>query len=178
MPDYERLADELELCEALTAGFVNSIVRAARQIPDDRWNWSFGEQTPTAREICEHTFMWLWCDRQQMTVPDRERHLPVPDLPGDREGTIRLLVEEADAWRSVVRSLTPEELDEMRESWPGETRTVRSFFFHMGQHIIFKAGQIWMLHYGLGLDGSQLYTAPHPSDYGFPEAPPWPSPRS
>jgi len=177
-PDTEHLQNELEAFEVMTAGYVGSILRAARQIPEDKWNWSFSERTPTAREICEHTFAWLWCDRQQMTLLDRSLHLPTPDLPSERESMIELLADEGEDWRRLVRSLTPEQLLDERESWDGDTSNLRSFLFHMGQHVIYKAGQIWMLNFELGLDGAEPYDAPYPNRYyGFADAAPWPSPR-
>ncbi len=177
-PDFERLQNELEVFELMTAGYVGSIVRAASLIPDDKWNWSFSERTPTAKEICEHAFVWLWCDRQQLCVLDRSLHRPTPDLPSDRETMIQMLKAEAQEWRSLVRSLTLEQLQEERKPWEGETRLVRSFLFHMGQHVIYKAGQIWMLAFDLGLDGPEPYDAPFPNRiYGFKDTPPWPAPR-
>src|ERR1041385_7854372 len=103
-PDIEALRCELEVFEVMTAGFVGSILRAARSIPAEKWNWSFSERTPTPREICEHTYVWLWCDRQHMTVLDRAKHRPTPDLPKDRDALLELLQQEADIWRELVRS--------------------------------------------------------------------------
>ena len=178
-PDFDQLRSELETLELMTADYVRSILRAARLFPDDKWNWSFSERTPTAREICEHTFVWMWCDRQQMTVLDRGQHRPTPDLPDDRQAMIRLLQNEADEWRRLVRSLTPEKLNEEREPWAGETRVIRSFLFHIGQHIICKAGQIWMLAFELGFDVDGPYDAPYPNRiYGFADVASWPSARA
>lgn len=179
LPDHSRLSSELEVFELMTAGYVGSIVRAAKLVPDDRWNWSFSERTPTARETCEHTFLWLWCDRQQLTVPDWSLHGPSPELPPERASMIQLLESEALEWRRLIQSMTPEELSQERQTWDEEFRPVRSFLFHMGQHVIYKAGQMWMLAFELGLDGSGPYTAPHPNDYdGFPGVAPWPAPRT
>ena len=176
--DLEHLQSELEVFEIMTAGFVGSIMRAAQGIPEDKWNWSFSERTPTPREVCEHTFAWLWCDRQQMTVPDRSLHRPTPDPPPARDSMVRLLEEEAMEWRRVVRALTPEMLLDERESWNGETRNIRSFLFHMGQNVVYKAGQIWTLAFELGLDGSGPYDAPYPNRYyGFTDFAPWPGRR-
>ncbi len=162
----------------MTAGFVGSIVRAAHQVPDDKWNWSFSEGTPTPREVCEHTFLWLWCDRQQVTVFDRSLHRPTPELPSARVPMIRVLEVEGEEWRRLVRSLTTAQLLDERESWDGEFRNIRAFLFHIGQHVIYKAGQMWMLCYGLGLDGTGPYAAPHPNEiYLFPDVSPWPAPR-
>jgi hypothetical protein len=178
MVDLDHILSELELFEMMTADYVGSIVRAAKAIPDEKWNWSFSPMTPSAREICEHAFVWLWCDRQQLTVADRDLHRPTPDLPGGQEATISLLVGEAEEWRRMVRSLMPEVLSDLGVPWPGETRTVRSFLFHAGQHIIYKAGQIWMLYFGLGLDGNAPYSAPYPNNiYEFADCAPWPASR-
>ncbi len=177
-PDAEQLQSEIEVFEVMTAGYVGSIVRAAKSVPGEKWNWSFSPQTPSAREICEHTFVWLWCDRQQMAGLDRAQHRPTPTLPENQEAMIRLLMEEAAEWRRLVRALKPEDLDQQREPWPGETRNIRSFLFHMGQHVIYKAGQMWMLAFGMELDGSGPYSAPYPNEmYGFKDQPVWPSPR-
>ena len=177
-PDIDHLQDELEAFELMTAGYVGSILRAARAIPAEKWNWSFSERTPTAREICEHTFAWLVCDRQQMTVPEASRHEPTPDPPADRDAMVALLENEAREWRKMVRSLTPDRLLEVREPWQGYPRNLRSFLFHMGQNVVYKAGQIWMLAFELGVDGDGPYDAPYPNRfYGFEDSSPWPSPR-
>lgn len=177
-PDFERLETELEMFELMILGYIGSILRAASQIPDNKWNWSFSERTPTAREICEHTFVWLWCDRQQMTVLDRSLHKPTPELPTEKKQMIELLERERSEWRCLIRSMSADQLIEERESWDGEMRLVRSFLFHMGQHIVCKVGQIRMLFFELGLDGGEPYSAPYPDTYyGFTKTKPWPSPR-
>ncbi|MEI7986535.1 MAG: DinB family protein [Armatimonadota bacterium] len=177
-PDFERLHTELETFELMILGYIGSIVRAASQIPDDKWNWSFSERTPTAREICEHTFVWLWCDRQQMTVLDRNHHRPTPELPTEREQMIKLLESERSEWRKLIRLMSADQLDEERETWDGDMRLMRSFLFHIGQHIISKVGQIYMLFFELGLDGGEPYKAPHPNKYyEFTDSKPWPAPR-
>lgn len=177
--DFDRLHSELEVFELMIADYVGSITRAARLIPDDKWNWSFSERTPTAREICEHTFAWLRCDRQQIMIPGWSLHQPTPDPPADRVHMIELLSEEAQEWRKLIKSIPPELLDEERECQPGDMRLVRSFLFHMGQNVIYKAGQIWMIAFELGLDGEGPYVAPYPNIlYGFADVDSWPSPRS
>jgi hypothetical protein len=178
MLDLDQLQDELQVFEVMIAGYVGSVLRAAKLIPDDKWNWSCSEGTPTAREICEHTFAWLYCDRQQMTVADRSQHGPTPDPPSERASMIRLLEEEAAEWRKLIRSLTPDQMLVDHETWDGEMRNVRSFLFHMGQNVIYKAGQIWMLCFELGLDGVEPYAAPYPNHiYKFANAAPWPATR-
>lgn len=178
MSAHSNPKSELEVFEWLVAGFVGSLLRAAGQIPADKWNWSFTTTSPTPREICEHTFLWLWCDRQQMLVLDRSQHLPTPPLPADREEMMSLLRSEGEEWRTLIRSLSPEQLDEERDPWPDETRNIRGFLFHMSQHVLPKAGQMWMIHYGLGVDGEPTYSAPHPNDYyQFSGVAPWPSAR-
>lgn len=177
-PNSECLTNEIEVFELMICGYVGSILRAAHTISDEEWNWSFSERTPTSREICEHAFMWLWCDRQQLTVLDRTLHRPTPNLPADRLSMIRLLEQESNEWRLLIRGLDPKQLDEERMPWPGESRLVRSFLFHMGQHIIYKSGQMWMLAFHLGIDKCGPYDAPYPNkSYGFTDTQLWPSPR-
>ncbi len=177
MPDLDHLQSELETFEIMTAGFVGSILRAARSIPEEKWNWSISERTPTPREVVEHTFMWLWSDRQQMTIPDQSQHCPTPELLHGKGAMIEMLHAEGEAWREMVRALNPDDLLETRATFGGDTRNLRSFLFHMGQHVIYKAGQMWLLAFELGLDGEGPYAAPHPDeDYGFGN-PGWPSPR-
>ncbi|MBS1709210.1 MAG: hypothetical protein JSS65_10895 [Armatimonadetes bacterium] len=179
LPDFDHLRNELEVFELMIPGYVGSILRAARLVPDDKWNWSFVDETPTPRETVEHTFAWLWCDRQQMTVPDWSQHQPVPNLPEDRLRMIAVLEEEAMAWRSLIRSLQPSQLDEELPCWDGETRLRRSYLFHMGQNVVYKAGQMWVLAFGLGLDGAGLYKAPFPDEYyPFGKVRTWPAPRN
>ncbi len=80
-------------------------------------------------------------------------------------------------WRELVKALSPGDLHETRATFGAENRNLRGFLFHMGQHVIYKAGQIWLLAFELGVDGGDPYTAPHPNeDYGFGN-PGWPSPR-
>lgn len=177
-PDFERLQNELEVSEYGIVQYLESIARIAGLVPEEKWNWSFSERTPTTREICEHTFAWLWCDRQQIMVTDRSLHLPTPDPPANPRAMIELLQQEGMEWRSLIRSLSPEILAEEREPWPGEVRVVRSFLFHMLQNVIYKLGQLSLLAFELGLDGSKPYDAPYPNRlYGFASAAPWPSPR-
>lgn len=178
MVDWERLQSELELFELMIPDYAGSIVRDAREIPDDKWNWSFSARTPSPREIVEHTFAWLWCDRQQLTVPERSRHRPTPDLPPERLPMTQLLLDEAMEWQNLIRSFSPEALIEEREWWDGHTINVRAFLFHMAQQVVYKAGQISLLTFELGLDGGNPYDAPWPNRiYGFADCPPWPAPR-
>ncbi|MBS1718272.1 MAG: hypothetical protein JSS72_11130 [Armatimonadetes bacterium] len=178
MSNIDQMQSELEVCEMMTAGFAGALARFAKQIPLDKWNWSFSERTPTPREACEHAFLWMWCDRQQMTVPDRSQHRPTPELPSDRDALIGMLEEEAEEWRMMIRGLKPEQLLDERESFGGEMRNLRGFLFHIGQQVIYKTGQMSVLYYGLGLDGGEPYAAAYPNGvYGFP-GPKWPAPRA
>lgn len=179
MSVIDHLQSELEMFALMVPGFAGSIVRHAELIPDDKWNWSFSERTPTAREICEHAFVWMWCDRQQMTVPDLRRHRPTPNLPADRDSMLRLLEEEVEEWRRLIGSFTPEQLLDEYEAFDGDMRNLRGFLFHIGQHLIYKLGQLSVLYYELGLDGPEPYDAPYPNQiYGFADAALWPAGRN
>lgn len=165
---------EIDTFDQLICGFTGGILRRAREIPEVRWNWSFSERTPTAREICEHTWLWLCADRQDLTVVDSSLLKSIPDPPLGRAEMLQLLENEMETWRVLLRDLYPENLDEMRSSPDGHSRTVRGYLFHMAQHVVSKSGQMTMLHFELGLDGGEPYDAPHPNRvYGF-GSPDWP----
>ena len=88
-----------------------------------------------------------------------------------------LLESEKEAWRLLLQTLEAPQLDELRTSPDGYSRSVRGYLFHMAQHIVSKSGQMTMLHFELGLDGGEPYDAPHPNRlYGF-NSPAWPAPR-
>lgn len=171
-------SSEIAVFEQLICGFTGGILRRAREIPADKWNWSFSERTPTAREICEHSWMWLWADRQEITVLDPAHQVAVADPPQDRIQMLELLESEKEAWRQLIQATQAQLLDELRTSPDGYRRSVRGYLFHMAQHIVSKSGQMAMLHFELGLDGGEPYDAPHPNRlYGF-GAPAWPAPRT
>lgn len=179
LPPFDLLRSELEAFELFIVGYVGSMLRAIEAMPEDKWNWSISVRTPSPRELCEHTYMRLACDRQQMTEPDYSKHKPVADLPANRSEMIALLRKEAIIWQQLVRGLKPEDLNNELLAWTDCPRTIRSFLFHMAQNVVYKAGQAWTLHFELGLDGEDRYTAPYPDQYyEFPEVKPWPSPRS
>jgi hypothetical protein len=166
------------MLDVLIADFLGGTIRRARLIPGDKWNWSFSERTPTAREICEHTFAWQWWDRQQIEVRDPSKYAATPTLPETQLDLLNILQDEAAQWRRAIRGLTPEQLAEERLDADGQLRNVRSLLAHAAQSVVYKQGQLCMLFYDLGLDGGKPYDAPWPnSDYGFPGAP-WPSRRT
>lgn len=175
--DVNFLANELETFEHLICGFTGGILRRAREIPEEKWNWSFSERTPSPREICEHAWMWLRSDRQEITVIDPDQQVAIPETPKDREAMLDLLEEEKEAWRELIRSMPLVLLEESRSSPDRYLRSVRGYLGHMAQHIVSKSGQMTMLHFELGLDGEGPYDAPHPNRlYGF-SSPAWPAPR-
>ncbi|HMS54157.1 MAG TPA: DinB family protein [Fimbriimonadaceae bacterium] len=170
-------SSEIEVFEQLICGFIGGIIRRASEIPEDKWNWSFSERTPTAREICEHSWIWLQCDRQCISVLDPKTQVAVLDPPQDRTQMLEWLESEKEAWRDLIRSLGPQSMDELRHTPDGQSRSIRGYLFHMAQHIVSKSGQMTMLHFDLGLDGGEPYDAPHPNRiFGF-GSPAWPGPR-
>lgn len=171
-------SSEIGVFEHLICGFTGGIIRRAREIPDEKWNWSFSERIPSAREICEHAWIWLRNDRQEMTVLDPSRQEAIPDPPPNRIQMLDLLESEKEAWQELIKTLHEASLGELRYSPDGSGRSIRGYLFHMAQHIVSKSGQMTMLHFELGLDGGEPYDAPHPNRiYGF-GSPAWPAPRT
>ena len=71
--------------------------------------------------------------------------------------------EEPDRWEALIRSLTPEQLDEPRRQFNGDYEVgVRGFVCHMIQNCIYKHGQFATLFFALGLVvcAALLVTAP------------------
>lgn len=169
---------ELEAFEHFICAFTSGIIRRARSIPGDKWNWSFSERTPTAREICEHSWMWLRLDRQAITALDSSRQVAIPDPPQQQAQMVDLLESEKEAWVELIQTLKSSDLDELRYGPDGESRSIRGYLYHMAQHIVSKSGQMTMLYFELGLDGEEPYDAPHPNRvYGL-GSPAWPAPRN
>ena len=168
--------NELETYERLICGFTGGILRRAREIPPEKWNWSFSERTPTAREICEHAWMWLRSDRQSITVLEPAHQSAIPDVPVHRDDMLDLLESEKELWRELIHSLEIPQLDESRFTPDGYCQSVRGFLFHMSQHIVSKSGQITRLNFELGLDGGEPYAAPHPHPIFGHGSPVWPAP--
>ncbi len=180
MSNIDEMQSELEMFEMMVVGFTGSLIRSATKIPHDKWNWSFSERTPTAREICEHAYVWLWCDRMQITRFGGNEPFPTPELPSDQDSMLAILKGEADAWRTLIRSFESRYLaDQYQVFGEGDNRNLRGFLFHMGQHLIYKVGQLSVLFYDLGLDGPEPYAAICPNElYGFRDQKSWPEVRS
>jgi hypothetical protein len=171
------LKTECEVYDLLIPRFVALMASCIESYPADKWNWSFNQMTPSARELGEHAFAWLWCDRQQIELPDPADHKPTPTLATQAE-VANGLAEEGLRWKQLIERLSDEELSSTRFIWGQETRSVRGFIFHIAQHVIYKFGQLSQLRFAIGLDGSEPYTAPYPNCiYGFEPENSWPAAR-
>ena len=115
--------------------------------------------------VAEHAWVWLVTDRQHLEQPDITRHKPVPAPPSDPEAFCAALQTERDWWRATLPTLTPEQLLEERFQFGVGPMDVRSLIAHMTQQTIYKNGQLATLFFALGLDGEEVYTAPHPNTY-------------
>ena len=101
----------------------------------------------------------------------------IADPPQIRAAMLDLLQSEREEWRTLLKSLDKSEMDAVRYSPDGHSRSVRGYLLHMSQHIVSKSGQMTMLHFELGLDGGEPYDAPHPNRlFGFGSTT-WPAPR-
>ena len=158
----------------LIPDYAEVIVRVARGLTDEEWEWQWVEYCPSARMVAEHTWMWLRCDRQQIELLDIADHQPMIP-PEGRLAMAETLHQEAEAWRRLIKGLTPERLDETSLAFGQEPRTVRGFIAHMINQVVYKTGQISMIVFALGKDGKEPYTAPNPNEiYEFEEGRDWP----
>lgn len=134
-----------------------------RQMPPDQWDWTPHPAAPTARILAAHTWQWLQCDRQHITIPDASTHSRIPDPPSDCAAMCDALDKENELWRSMILDMTPELLDEKRSQFNQYEMTVRGFICHMIQNTIYKHGQFATLYFALEHDGSEPYAAPFPN---------------
>ena len=151
--------------ENLLCGHLQSMTHRLRQIPADKFDFTFAPPAPTSRTLAVHAYQWLICDRYHITEPDAAKHPRVPDPPDDQQALCDALAEETENWRLLLRSLTPEMLDAPRFQFnlPQAEMTVRGFVCHMIQNCIYKHGQMSTIYFALGLDGTEPYAAPFPN---------------
>ena len=134
-----------------------------REIPEDKWDWTFAPPAPTPRILASHTLHWLVCDRQHIEEPDAAKHPLVPDPPAEPSALCDALDAETDRWEELLRRLTPEEMEEPRSQFNEYPMPVRGFVGHIVQNSIYKHGQLATLYFALGMDGDAPYDAPFPN---------------
>ena len=149
----------------LLCGHLEGFVWRLRRLPADRWDYQFAPPAPSPRTLAVHAWQWLVCDRQHIAEPDAMRHERIPDPPDDPQAICDLLAEEMERWRTLIRSLTPEQMDAERRQFnhPDAVMNVRGFVCHMIQNVIYKHGQFATIFFALGFDGTEPYAAPFPN---------------
>lgn len=157
------MTEEVENLCWLLRMHVSGMAYCLRQIPEDKWDWTFAPPAPTPRILAYHTLSWLICDRQHIEEPDALQHALVPAMPTDPAAICDALDAEISRWETLLARLTPEELDAPRAQFNGYPMTVRQFIGHVLQNSIYKNGQMMTLFYALGLDGDAPYAAPFPN---------------
>ena len=149
----------------MLCGHIRVMVRSARKIPADKFDWTYAPPAPTPRTLVTHAWQWLVCDRYHIEQPDASLHPRVPDPPDDQQALCDVLAAEADTWEKLILSLTPEQMAEKRHQF-NETSwdwSVRGCLYHMLQNGIYKNGQLSTIFFALGLDGTEPYDAPFPN---------------
>lgn len=157
------MTPELKTLAWLLRMHVRDMVSRLREVPADKWDWTFAPPAPTSRILASHTWQWLICDRQHIEEPDARKHALVPNPPESQAALCDALNSEMDRWEELLARLTPEDLDAPRFQFNESPMTVRLFLGHIVQHCIYKNGQFSTLYYGLGLDGDAPYDAPFPN---------------
>lgn len=160
------MTNENELYESVLCGHIGFIIWQIRQTPREQFDFTFAPPAPSPRTVAVHAWQWLICDRNHINEPDASRHPRVPDPPEDKDALADAIAEEKENWHQLIRSLTPEKLEEPRLQFNDpETRwNVRGFLAHIIQNTIYKSGQMSTTFYGLGLDGTEPYKAPFPNE--------------
>ncbi len=156
---------EIEAYESLLCGHLKQMVYFLRHIPEEKLDWTFAPPAPTPRIVAMHALQWLICDRYHINEPDAAKHPRIPEPPQDQAALCDALAEETENWRTLIRALTPEQLDEARYQFgePQYRMNIREFLCHMIQHCVYKNGQLSTIFFGLGLDGAEPYSATFPN---------------
>ena len=142
---------------------VRAMTQRLRQIPEDKWDWTFAPPAPTPRVLAAHAWQWLICDRQHIEEPDALKHALIPDPPAVPAAMCDALDAEMDRWQELLGRLTPDAMEEPRHQFNDYPMPVRGFVGHILQNTIYKNGQLATLYYALGLDGDAPYDAPFPN---------------
>lgn len=159
------MTPETEACADVLCGHLRLMVHRARQIPPDKFDWTFASPAPTSRTLISHAYQWLVCDRQHIEEADAAKHPNVPDLPADQQALCDALAAETDRWQTLLASLTDERMAETRHQFNDTSYdwSVRGSVYHMIQNCIYKSGQLATIYFALGLDGTEPYSAPFPN---------------
>ena len=154
---------ETESIAAMLCGHLRGMVRNARAIPSEKFDFAYAVSAPTPRTLVTHAYQWLVCDRQHVEEPDASKHPRVP-APDGQAALCDALAEETDRWQEMILALTPEQLDEVRHQFNSpEDWSVRGILHHMYQNCVYKNGQLSYTFFALGLDGEEPYDAPFPN---------------
>ena len=159
------LHSELEADAFILLMHLRRMARNLRDLPADKWDWTFAPPAPTPRTLAVHALAWLQCDRQHINNPDIASHQPVPEPPTEPDGICTAMELEADAWEELLKGMTAEDLAREGQQF-GRSESpmnVRGFVAHMIQNVIYKNGQFATMYFALGLDGDGPYEAPFPN---------------
>src|ERR1043166_7710751 len=107
-----QLTNEIEAYERLLCEHLDALVRRLRMLAPEQWDWSPAASAPSARMLAEHALQWLQCDRQHILNPPPATHDPIPTPPAETGALCNALEEQTELWRSLIRDLTPAQLDE------------------------------------------------------------------
>jgi len=161
--DNDSVEKEKEAYANLLCSHLHAFTERLRQLPEDKWDFTFAPPAPTPRTLATHAWQWLICDRQHIAEPDALKHPDVPEPPRDPKAMCDALAEETERWRELILGLSAEDLDTPRKQFNGYPWTIRGFVGHMVQNLIYKHGQFTTIFFALGLDGTEPYTAPFPN---------------
>ena len=149
----------------LLCGHVGLMLYRLRRLPADKWDWAFAPPAPTPRILATHAWQWLVCDRQHIEEPDAAEHALIPDPPSDPAALCDELERENARWKTLILSLTEDQMASPRAQFNDFPMTVRGFIGHMVQNSIYKNGQLATIYFALGLDGDAPYDAPWPNPF-------------
>jgi hypothetical protein len=157
--------DEIEVYAFLHNSHLQRFIRRLQATPPGGWDWAPAPPVPSARILAEHVWQWLVSDRQHLTEPDGAQHAPVPEPPATQNGMCALLQEEAARWQALLGELTPEQLARPGRWFGFEPSNGRGMVRHSLQHVLSHGGELGMLWFLLGLEGTAPYSTYAPNAF-------------
>ncbi len=157
------LRSENEVYADILCGHLRQMAHRLRQMPEDKWDYAPAPPAPTPRILATHAYQWLICDRAHINEADASLHDRVPDLPREPNAACDALMDEIQNWDTMLRALTPAQMDAPRSQFNDSEMNVRAFIAHIIQNCIYKNGQLATIYFALGLDGDEPYDAPFPN---------------
>jgi len=135
------------------------IIQRCEAMTDEQWNWRPSVPAPNARETASHALMWMISDR--MHLEERtDVHTAIVEVPNKKEELLQAFRSEVEVWRTWLTNADSRDLNKKVKRFGILPTTKRFFVGHALQNLVYKSGQVSVLYFAQGLDGTEPFKAP------------------